>query len=274
MRWWLRLANRWLWPLIIMSFLTFCFSIVCMEYISNEGVCKIYNFPYEHLYLHPVSNLQIPIGFILILYSFSFFVTYYLRPKIILRFIDLIFGTNSTSYFEKRIRYCRESNRKFNRLCSILIHLRVYTLGTFLDEHGATRCNTCLMREKAKYSRSFPTLLAAFATVFIAIILQKEDLCKTILFQIVVVFQITSLVLIMIGYDSFDTCLNEFHDKQRENEYVTKYYRRGTRLSYMGMQLIILSFLIATLAIHWIATLAGTSALFIFGYSYWFPKDV
>lgn len=83
-----------------------------------------------------------------------------------------------------------------------------------------------------------------------------------------------SIVLIMIGYDSFDMCLNAFRDKQEENKYVEKYYRRGIRLSYMGMQLIILSFLIVTLAVHWIATLAGTSALFIFGYSYWFPKDV
>lgn len=198
---------------------------------------------------------SIPIGLVFIAFSTSFWLVYYLRLGMLLSFLEIVLDA------------------KLDWNVNWPSWLEIFTLGSLLDDENIceTRSDTKEMQDKARLSLTFPILLSSFSIVFVGFLFTgPEPLIQETFFQIIANFIFVSLILIIIGFDSFDTCLNKF--KNNCKEYVEKYYRRGMRLSYLGMHLIMLSFLIVTLYIHWIVTLLGTLSLFTFGYSYWFPS--
>lgn len=149
-----------------------------------------------------------------------------------------------------------------------------YTLGSRLDIISTTRKDSEKMQEKAKVTRTFGTFLIGFCTIFITLIFGFSEKLASINPNYLVLIpglQLIALILLIIGIDSFDTCLNKFPDRNSELTYVKEYYMRGIRLFYISMQLILLSFLIIAFLINWILTLSMISFFLLVGYAYWFP---
>ena len=173
-------------------------------------------------------------------------------------------------------KLCYYGNNKLNgRFCNILKWLceSLYTLGSRLDIISTTRNDSNEMQEKAKVTRTFGTFLIGFCTIFISlnIFTNPEDYLSNFYLELIVGLQLIALILLIMGVDSFDSCLNKYLDKERALTYVKEYYSRGTRLFYISMEMIILSFLIIAFSINWTLTVSMVLIFLLLGYAYWFP---
>jgi hypothetical protein len=185
-------------PFLFMSFVTLCLFFLFWDYVSIEGISKIYNFPYRQPFIHPIGNLQISVSALVIFYSFSFFFIYYFSLEVFFSFVDMVFDSE---LLKKRREQAKSKTEKESCVCCpILSWFRVYTLRSLLEEKSCTRSDPAVMQKKAKETKAFPTLLAAFSTLFIGIIIQSDKLRGTLLFQIVATLQIISIVIVTIGF--------------------------------------------------------------------------
>jgi len=78
-----------------------------------------------------------------------------------------------------------------------------------------------------------------------------------------------ALVFLIIAAGRLDTCLNEF---EITCHLAKQYYSDGIRSAYLGMHLVLLSFMIATLLISPLLTCGISLIFFAVGYTYWFPS--
>lgn len=221
------------------------FSLVCgkslplvptlnVDWVATQTPIQLIASPSFHEFL----------GVISLMFAVCFWVVYYSRLIL--------------SYFPKSIRD----------------FLHVYTLGDLLEEKTLTRKTPTKMRAKVEHTTKFVQLLASIAGIIatLGLILQPEvpSSYQTIS-RVVTGMHFIALVLLIISADRFDTCLNEF-EKQCENELCAAYYKKGLRCAYIGMHLLLLSFVTATLIVSPILTLILTTAFFFAGYPYWFPR--
>ena len=127
------------------------------------------------------------------------------------------------------------------------------------------------MRGKAVHSLSLVGIFATLTGIVttFGIVFQPAEPNARIISQVVTAFNFTALILLIRGADSLDTCLNEFEEPGYFSS--GKYYSEGIRSAYLGMHLLLLSFIIATLLVSSLLTIGISFLFFIVGYSYWFP---
>ncbi len=177
-------------------------------------------------------------AFVAILYASSFWIVYY---------FDLLF-----------------QNHKH------LSVLGVFTLRDYLNLRSLTRKHPEKMRQKAQHSLSLVSIFATLTGIIVTLgtVFPPADPNAKVISQIVSGVNFTSLLLFIIAADRLDTCLNEFEATCFSSK---KYYSSGIRCAYLGMHLLIVSFIVATLLVNPLVTIGITLLFFAVGYTYWYP---
>lgn len=250
-----------LMPLVLMVFLTTILSgiVICwlkFSFTVEDPQIISVTIPFVFHFSTCAQDLTT----IFILFYISFWIVYELR--IIPQYFCDIFcpcGNN-------------EQQRGSNKFCKSFLPFAckcLYTLGSRLDIISTTRKSSNEMQEKAKVTRTYGTFLFGFCAIFVTIIFTNLNNTDLSYGKLIVGLQLIALILLIIGVDSFDSCLNRF--PQKELSYAWEYYKRGTRLFYISMQLITISLLIIAFSVDWRLTVSMVYLFLLFGYTYWFP---
>ncbi len=148
--------------------------------------------------------------------------------------------------------------------------LAVFTLRDYLNETSLTRKHPEKMRQKAQHSLSLVSIFATLTGIIVTLgtVFPPTDPNAKIISQVVSGVNFTALLLLIIAADRLDTCLNEFDATCFSSK---KYYSSGIRCAYLGMHLLIVSFIVATLLVNPLVTCGISLLFFAVGYTYWFP---
>jgi hypothetical protein len=154
--------------------------------------------------------------------------------------------------------------------------LKPFTLGALLNEKSSTRKDATKMQKKAAMSPTFVEILAQLTgiTATLGLLFQQnfpEEMRP--IFQLIIGIQFVALLFLIVSADSYDTCLNDFEKDYNDcAKFTENCYKKAVRYAYLGMHLLLVSFIIGTFLVNPVITLVTTLIFFLIGYRYWFPK--